>query len=264
MNQVIKWIKTLLFSPTEQSREEVKLEADKAKLPEHVALIMDGNGRWARNQGLDRSAGHRAGVNTLKEIVNLAHQLGINCITAYAFSTENWKRPEKEVNFLMNLIEDTFAREVDNFRDKNIKVNVIGSQERLPESVQEKIATITEKTKHNDGLAVNIALNYGGRLEIIEAVKKISQAVKAGTLEVEQITEAELEDRLYTGGQPDPDLFIRTGGEQRISNFLLWQLAYTELYFTETYWPDFGRENFLQALKDYKNRDRRFGGLQEE
>ncbi len=259
MKRVVTWLKNKFLSAEEDSIEGNKEELE--IVPDHVAIIMDGNGRWAEEKGLARSAGHREGVNTLKQIVQAAQQLQVEYLTVYAFSTENWKRPESEVDFLMNLFEETFEREVDSFKEENIKVNVIGYKQRLPESVQEKIDLVREETRNNDGLTVNIALDYGGRMEIVNSVKELAQQIEAGKLKAEQITEAEIEKQLYTAQQPDPDLFIRPGGERRVSNFLLWQLAYAELYFTDVYWPDFTEENFLTALQEYQTRERRFGGL---
>jgi undecaprenyl diphosphate synthase len=256
MKQLIKWIKDLFIPASEE-----QVELDEEKIPEHIAIIMDGNGRWAKERGLPRTAGHKTGVDTLREIVNLAQKLGVKYITAYAFSTENWKRPQQEVDFLMGLFEETFAKEMENFDEKNIKVNIIGYKGRLPESVRDKSKKIMEKTKGNDGLTVNIALDYGARSEIIEGIRSLAADVQREDKSPEEIEEEDFTATLYTAGQPDPDLFIRPGGERRISNFLLWQLAYTELFFTDIYWPEFDEVNLRAAIKEYQRRERRFGGL---
>jgi len=234
---------------------------DKSKLPKHVAIIMDGNGRWASKRGLPRSAGHKAGVESLRRIVQTCCELGIPILTVYAFSTENWKRPQEEVDTLMNLLTQYLRDEIAELHKKNIRVNPIGRLEYLPELARKELARAVNLTKKNNGLILNLALNYGGRAEIVDAVKLISKEVLEGTLKPEQITEATIADHLYTRNLPDPDLLIRPSGELRISNFLLWQIAYTEFWISEVLWPEFTSENFLQALLDYANRERRFGGL---
>jgi undecaprenyl diphosphate synthase len=231
------------------------------KLPKHVAIIMDGNGRWARKQGLPRIAGHREGMNTLKEIITCANELGINVVTLYAFSTENWKRPSWEVEFLMRLPEEYLKTELQPLIEKNVVIRVMGDLEQLPAVTKRAIKNALQATKDNTGMILNFALNYGGRSEILNAVKKIAERVQEGALKPEEISEDLFTRYLYTGDLPDPDLLIRPSGELRISNFLLWQLAYTELWFTTTLWPDFKKEHFLKAILDYQERERRFGGI---
>ena len=237
-----------------------KLIAGK-KLPRHVAIIMDGNGRWARKRGLPRIIGHRAGMKTLKEIVSFAHELGINILSLYAFSTENWKRPLREVDFLMRLPEEYLNKELPSLMEKNIMIRTMGDSGKLPPRTLKAITTALEATKNNTGMILNFAFNYGGRMEIIYAVKKICEKVEQGQLSLNEVTEDLLDGFLYSRGMPDPDLLIRPSGELRISNFLLWQLAYTELWFTNVLWPDFHREHFLEAMLDYQTRERRFGGI---
>ncbi len=235
------------------------IQAD--KLPRHIAVIMDGNGRWAQKKGLPRIAGHRAGVKTLKEIVDCAQGLGIGIITLYAFSTENWKRSSLEVEFLMYLPEEYLQKELPALMEKNISVQIMGELAKLPERTQKAINTALKTTQNNTGMILNFAFNYGGRLEIISAVKKICTEVCQNHLKIEDISEKMFSKYLYSNNMPDPDLLIRPSGELRISNFLLWQLAYTELWFTNILWPDFQREHFLQAILDYQARERRFGGI---
>lgn len=231
------------------------------KLPRHVAIIMDGNGRWARKQGLPRIAGHREGMNTLKEIITCANELGINVVTLYAFSTENWKRPSWEVEFLMRLPEEYLKTELQPLIEKNVVIRAMGDLEQLPTVTKRAIKNAMQATKGNTGMILNFAINYGGRTEILNAVKKIAEKVQEGALKPEEISEDLFIRYLYTGDLPDPDLLIRPSGELRISNFLLWQLAYTELWFTRTLWPDFKKEHFLKAILDYQERERRFGGI---
>ncbi|MGI6307893.1 MAG: isoprenyl transferase [Dethiobacteria bacterium] len=231
------------------------------KLPRHIAIIMDGNGRWARKRGLPRIVGHRAGMKTLREIVDYAHELGIKMLSLYAFSTENWKRPLVEVEFLMRLPEEYLQKELPLLMEKNIVIRTMGELVQLPERTQKAIKTALDATRNNTGMILNFAFNYGGRTEIIHAVKKLCEEVGHGRLKVDEITEDLFGNYLYSGGMPDPDLLIRPSGELRISNFLLWQLAYTELWFTRILWPDFQREHFLEAVLDYQIRERRFGGI---
>jgi len=236
-------------------------DIDLSNVPKHVAIIMDGNGRWAQQNGLPRVAGHRAGVKTIKDIAQEANRLGIDILTLYAFSTENWKRPEKEVKFLMGLPQEFLAKEMDELMDKNIQIKVIGFIDQLPEHTLKAVQEAEELTKNNTGLILNFALNYGSRNEILRATQLIARDILDGKLSADEIEEQTLNKYLLTNDFPDPDLLIRTSGEQRISNFLLWQLAYSELWFTSAYWPDFNQELFLQAIYDYQQRDRRFGGL---
>lgn len=232
------------------------------KLPEHVALIMDGNGRWAKQRGLPRSFGHKAGVETLREIVTYCSDIGIKILTVFAFSTENWTRPAEEVDYLINiLLVEFMKKEINELNRNNVRIKILGNIEELPPSTKKQIYESIEITKHNTGLQFNIALNYGGRNEIINAVKKIASMTLSGEIGESDIDEELLSNYLYTSGDKDPDLIIRTSGEKRISNFLLWQGAYSELYFSEVLWPDFKKENFIEAINEYEKRDRRFGGV---
>jgi undecaprenyl diphosphate synthase len=234
---------------------------DLEAVPNHVAIIMDGNGRWAKQRNMPRIAGHRAGMQTVKEITTAADDIGIKVLTLYAFSTENWKRPTEEVDFLMRLPEEWLKKELDTLIARNCKIRILGEVERLPEHTRRVVVDAEEKTSGNTGLILNIALNYGSRLEIINAIKQIASDVVAGRYSIDDIDEATVGRALLTRGLPDPDLMIRTSGEVRLSNFLLWQSAYTELWFTDVYWPDFKRENFFEAIRAYQGRGRRFGGL---
>lgn len=237
-----------------------QIQAD--RIPYHIAIIMDGNGRWAKKRSLPRVAGHRAGMKALKEVTTAADELGVKILTMYAFSTENWKRPSSEVDFLMRLPQEFLSIELENLHKKHVKVQILGDQGPLPKSTKDSLSHACEYTRNNTGLVLNIALNYGSRIEIVEAVRKIVEEAKSGRIAVEDINVSMIHDHLLTAGLPDPDLLIRTSGEVRLSNFLLWQSAYTELWFTDVFWPDFGKEDFYQAILDYQNRGRRFGGLQ--
>jgi len=228
-------------------------------LPQHIAIIMDGNRRWAKNKGLPVAFGHKEGAKTLEKIVRYANQIGIKHITVYAFSTENWKRSEEEVSTLMNLFQnylDEYSKRADS---ENIRVKIIGNRTGLSEKMIEKIDKCMERTKDNTGITFNIALNYGGRDEIINAVKNVAQKVNENQINIEDINEKVISDNLYTREQPDPDLLIRTSGEIRLSNFLLWQLAYTEFLFVDKNWPDFNEKDLDEAIKVYQNRNRKFG-----
>lgn len=229
--------------------------------PEHVAIIMDGNGRWARRRGLPRAAGHRRGVDALKTAVRYCKDEGIAMLTVYAFSTENWQRPPDEVKFLMELLKRTFLTEIDELRREGARIRLFGDRSGLRRDVLEVWDQAELSTRHNSTVHLNVAFNYGGRRELILAARALAAAVKQGDLQLQDIDESALGARLLTPDVPDPDLLIRTGGEKRISNFLLWQLAYTEFYFTETLWPDFSREHFAAAVAEYAHRTRRFGGL---
>ncbi|MBQ1769322.1 MAG: isoprenyl transferase [Turicibacter sp.] len=234
-----------------------------APLPQHIAIILDGNGRWARKRGLPRTAGHQEGAMNVREITKLCANIGIKALTVYAFSTENWKRPDEEVKFLMKLpirFFDEFAPEL---VENNIRLNVIGNIDELPKDLQQKVLEITDLTKDNTKMTLTIALNYGSQDEIKQAIKSIATDVKNGDLEVEDINETVIENYLMTSDLPPLDLMIRTSGELRISNYLLWQLAYAELYFTSIAWPDFKEEQLYEALLDYQKRNRRFGSLNE-
>ncbi|OGP32521.1 MAG: di-trans,poly-cis-decaprenylcistransferase [Deltaproteobacteria bacterium GWC2_42_11] len=232
---------------------------DRDRLPRHIAIIMDGNGRWAKMRTLNRIQGHRKGVEKAKEIVNHCSELGIEYLTLYAFSQENWSRPKAEVNALMGLLKNHLKSELKMMTENNIRFMSIGNISQLPVSVQKIISEVEEETSSNSGMQLNLALSYSGRLEIVEAVKKLAEDVMDKKIAIKDITEDMFSGYLYTGDMPDPDLLIRTSGEMRISNFLLWQAAYTELYVTETLWPDFTSTHLLEAILDYQHRERRFG-----
>ncbi|MDA8443054.1 MAG: isoprenyl transferase [Peptococcaceae bacterium] len=238
------------------------LEAlDRSKLPQHLAIIMDGNGRWARRRGMPRGLGHRAGVEALRSTVKACSNLGVKVLTVYAFSTENWKRPRDEVNILMNLLIEYLQKEVDDLHRNKVHIQAIGCIHDLPQEAQVELKRATELTCKNNGLILNLALNYGGRVEILDATRKIAALLKQGECRLEDINEEFFGRFLYTGGMPDPDLLIRTSGEMRVSNFLLWQSAYTEFYVTETLWPDFSKAQLFKALLVYQQRERRYGAL---
>ena len=230
-------------------------------IPKHIAIIMDGNRRWAKKRGLPSSMGHAEGANTLEKIADDCSDLGIKYLTVYAFSTENWKRPAAEVNFIMKLLDRYLTNEIETFQKNNVCVRFMGSRDGLPKNVQEKMDNAVQKTKDNTGIILNLAINYGGQAEILEAVKKVASEVKDGLLSIDEINIKCFENYLYTKDLPPLDLLIRTGGDSRVSNFMLWQIAYAEIWNTEIYWPDFSSEFFLQAVKDFQKRDRRFGGL---
>jgi undecaprenyl diphosphate synthase len=232
---------------------------DLQRLPKHVAIIMDGNGRWAKEQGQDRLFGHYQGVVSVRKVVEAAAEIGIQFLTLYAFSTENWDRPAEEVTGLMGLFVDTIAKEVPDLHKNNIKLHFIGNLSMLPAPAKQALVDATNQTAQNTGLTLIIALSYSSRWELVEATKQIAHRVQAGELSLEQITETTLSESLATSAFPDPELMIRTSGECRISNFLLYQLAYAELYFTETRWPEFRKEHLVTALLDYQSRERRFG-----
>ena len=241
---------------------KVTLDDLKAKpMPQHIAIIMDGNGRWAKSKGLMRVAGHRVGVQALKNTIIALDELGIGHLTVYAFSTENWKRSKDEVDALMELITEFINKEIDYLDEKGVRVNPIGDISALTPKALESISYAKEKTKHNSHIVFNVALNYGGRQEIVRAAKAICEDVKRDALQIEDIDEALFSSYLYTAGQPDPDLVIRSSGELRISNFLLWQIAYSEFWITNILWPDFKKEDLWQAVWEYQNRDRRYGGV---
>lgn len=239
--------------------QSVKDKIDITRLPKHIAIIMDGNGRWAKERGYDRIFGHQNGVTSVRETTEAAAEIGIQYLTLYAFSTENWSRPESEVLALMELLIDTIENETPTLNKNNVRLMAIGDLSRLPKSAEEKLQRCIATTSANTGLALVLALSYSSRWEITNAVKKISLQIANGEITPEDITEELVSNNLTTCSIPDPDLMIRTSGEERISNFLLWQLAYTELYFTQIHWPEFRKENFYQAIIDFQNRDRRFG-----
>lgn len=235
-----------------------------SNVPEHVAIIMDGNGRWAQNRGMPRVMGHKVGVQTVKEIVRTAPQLGIKVLTLYAFSTENWNRPPKEVQALMGLLKTYLQSELAELVKNGVRLRCLGQKERLPADVQKLLDRVILETAANQGLNLNLALNYGGRSEIILAVRELARQCAAGDLLPEEISEEMVSQHLSTAGQPDPDMVIRTGGESRLSNFLLWQSSYAELYITDILWPDFKKEDLIRAVEYYQSRQRRFGKTGEQ
>ncbi len=232
-----------------------------SNIPKHIAIIMDGNGRWAKKRGLSRNFGHREGSNTLKRIVQSCDKIGIKFLTVYAFSTENWKRPKSEVDTLMSLLLEYLKRADKELAGKNVRIRVIGNTLDLPVEIQNEIKRVVKSTEKRNGLNLVIALNYGGRDEIINVVKRISDQVSMNKVKLNSINEQLISDNLYTSDIPDPDLLIRTSGEKRLSNFLLWQSAYTEFWYTDVLWPDFNEKLLLEAIKHYQNRKRRFGGI---
>ncbi len=232
---------------------------DKSRLPAHIAIIMDGNGRWAKRRALPRFFGHKAGMEALKEIVRSCSDIGIKILTVYAFSTENWNRPTDEVSYLMNLLIEYMKREINELHSNHVKVKILGDLSPLPQSTRDEVEKAVRLTQNNTGIQFNIALNYGGRAEIINACKRIAAEFKEGKLEETQINEDLISSYLFTAGDAEPDLIIRTSGEKRLSNFLLWQSAYSELVFVEEMWPDFNSKKLEKAIIEYQNRDRRFG-----
>ena len=256
--------KGLFQKPVYSMPSKVKMDTsglDMSNIPEHIAIIMDGNGRWAKEQGKVRTFGHKVGAETLKKIVKAADALGIKAITAYAFSTENWKRPVTEVHFIMELLSRYLTSEIQEFKENNVQVRFMGSREGLPAIVNEKMDHAIEETKNDTGIILNLAINYGGQAEILHAVRSIARQVADGTLKIEDIDVPVFENNLYSKGLPSPDLMIRTGGDLRVSNFLLWQIAYAEIWTTSVYWPDFTPDMLIEAIKIYQKRERRFGGL---
>lgn len=239
-------------------------EIDKEKLPKHIAIIMDGNGRWAKKKSLNRISGHVRGVDAVREVVTACRELGIKILTLYAFSIENWKRPKEEVNALMGLLKDYLLKERGEMIQNGIRLSVIGRLEDLPRDVQEILNETMRLTQECDGMVLNLALSYGGRSEILHAVQRLLSDLRKKKIKPEEINQERFSQYLWTGGLSDPDLLIRTSGEFRISNFLLWQIAYTELYVTETLWPDFDRNELLKAIADYQSRERRFGLTSEQ
>ena len=253
-----------MFNFFKKNRLEEKIEEKKLKkIPTHVAIIMDGNGRWAKKRNMPRVKGHYEGMQTVKKITKYASKLGIQYLTLYAFSTENWARPKEEVSYLMDLPEKMFTSFMPELMENNVKVEIIGVVEKLPENTRKAVEDAIEQTKNNTGLKLIFALNYGSKDEIVTAVKRIAQGAANNEYKVEEIDEQLISDNLFTKDTPDPDLLIRTSGEQRISNFLLWQISYSEFIFTKVAWPDFVEEEFYKALLEYQSRDRRFGGLNE-
>jgi undecaprenyl diphosphate synthase len=241
-----------------------KDQIDLLKLPQHIAIIMDGNGRWAKGKGKLRVFGHRSGVQSVRDVVEGAGELGVKYITLYTFSSENWNRPKLEVSAIMELMISTIHKEINNFMKNNIKLNAIGDLEMLPEKCYAELSGAIKKTSANTGIVLTLALSYSSRREIVQAAKKIAEKVQKGELNIADIDEETFENNLYTSGMPNPELMIRTSGEYRISNYLLWQIAYAELYFTPKLWPDFRREDLFEAIIDYQKRERRFGMISEQ
>lgn len=239
--------------------KDLPADLDQTRLPQHIAVIMDGNGRWAKRRGRPRIMGHQRGVDTLKDLLRCCRDWGIPALTAYAFSTENWGRPLEEVEFLMTLFERVLRRELKEMMTENVRIRFVGDLDVLPPSLQLEISRSMEDTENNTGVQFTVATNYGGRQEIVQSCRAIAQQVKQGLLKLDDINEHLFENFLYTKGIPDPDLLIRTSGEMRLSNFLLWQLAYAEIYVTQTLWPDFDRHILHEALLNYQQRERRFG-----
>src|SRR5680860_1058996 len=233
---------------------------DKDKLPQHIAIIMDGNGRWAESRGLPRSAGHREGAKAVRRVITNCLDFNIYILTIFAFSTENWKRPKNEITYLIKLFERVLSREKANLVKNNIKINFIGRLDNLPNSLTEKMKELHESTKRNNKLILNIAINYSGRTEIVDTLKSILLKIDNKKLSIEEINENIIRDNLYTHNLPDPDLLIRTAGEMRISNFMLWQIAYTELWVTPVFWPDFDENNLIEAIINFQKRVRKYGG----
>ena len=241
-----------------------KLLIDLQRVPKHVAIIMDGNGRWAKGKGMSRIFGHKHALTAVRESIETAAEIGVEAISLYAFSTENWSRPKMEVDALMKLLIQSLKKELPTFQKNEVKVNAIGNIESLPEKAQKTLEDVRELTKNNTRITLTLALSYGSREEIVNAIKKISKKVVNKELDLEKIDENTINNHLYTFNLPDVDLMIRTSGEQRISNFLLWQMAYAELYFTDILWPDFRQEHFYDAIIEYQNRERRFGKTSEQ
>ncbi len=238
-----------------------KIQIDMERIPAHIAIIMDGNGRWAKQRKLPRTMGHRAGMKNIKMMVEESSNLGVKYLTLYAFSTENWKRSKEEVGALMDLVVEFINKEFEELHRNNVKLNSIGDISKLPEKSRAAVENAMYKTRNNTGLTLNIALNYGGRDEIIKGVKEIAKEVLEGKLQVDNIDDKIISDHLYTSGMPDPDIVIRPSGELRLSNYLLWQSAYSEFWFSNINWPDFTKEDLRRAISDFQKRDRRFGGV---
>lgn len=241
--------------------DKVNDNSKSQQMPRHIAIIMDGNGRWAKKKLMPRTVGHRAGMSSLKEVVKACDEWGIPVLTVFAFSTENWKRPHDEVSFLMRLLVEFLHKELMELHENNVRINLLGDLEPLPVDCQGLISEAIILTRNNSGLIFNIALNYGSRLELVHAARRLAELAAQGKLAPEQIDEQAISDMLFTAGLPDPDLVIRTAGEMRISNFLLWQIAYAELWVTGCLWPDFNRGELIKAINAYQQRERRFGGL---
>ncbi len=258
------------MKPKLQSSDEFVLDAgsrkllekiDMNRLPRHIAVIMDGNGRWAQRRHLPRVAGHRAGIESVRDTVEMSRWLGIEALTLYAFSKENWKRPKSEISVLMRLLREYLHKELARLDRNNIRFRVLGRMEELPSLVQKDLEDGIKETDSNTGMIFNVALNYGGRTEIVDAFRRLASKIQADGLRLEEVDESAIEKELYTSGLPDPDLLIRTSGEMRVSNFLLWQIAYAEIWVTPILWPDFRREHLLEGIIEFQKRERRYGGL---
>jgi len=244
--------------------KDIKSYIAKNKVPNHIAIIMDGNGRWAKLKGKPRVFGHKNGVTAVREVIEGCGEIGVNYLTLYAFSTENWNRPALEIKTLMSLLVSSLKKELKTLQKNNIKLNTIGNINLLPEKVKIELTEVIEKTKNNTALTLTLALSYGSRDEIVNVIRNISKKVVNNQIKIEEINENIINNHLYTFSLPDVDFMIRTSGEKRISNFLLWQLAYAEMYFSDTLWPDFRKENLFEAIIDYQNRERRFGKISEQ
>lgn len=243
---------------------ETKEKIKSKKTPRHIAIIMDGNGRWAKKHGAIRAFGHKAGIKSVRAVAEASAELGVEVVTLYTFSTENWNRPKEEVNAIMNLLAVTITKEIKTLNKNNIRLNVIGNMEELPQKCSSRLKEAIEKTKLNTNMVLNLALNYSGRWDITQATKKIAEKIESKELSSSEITQELVNDHLSTSQYPDPELLIRTSGELRISNFLLWQLAYSEIYITDKLWPDFNKEDLISAVHSYQNRERRFGKTGEQ
>ncbi|WP_238882579.1 isoprenyl transferase [Clostridium sp. YIM B02551] len=243
------------------SNKGLDIALDYDKIPKHIAIIMDGNGRWAKQKGLPRSFGHKAGTETVRKVIKECNRLGVKYLTLYAFSTENWKRPKDEVNVLMNILVEYLRKEFNELNENNVVINHIGDITGLPLECQKELISAYERTKNNTGVTMNLAINYGGRTEIVDATKKIIEEIENGILTINNLNEKMFSSYLYTKNMPDPDLIIRPSGEQRLSNFLLWQCAYSEFWYSNINWPDFNEDDLRKAIFDYQNRDRRYGGI---
>lgn len=258
-------MKFLFFKNRKKLRKEneknIVDKLDLNNIPKHIAIIMDGNGRWAKEKNLPRAMGHRAGVEIIRDIVKACNNLGVKYLTLYAFSTENWKRPKDEVNSLMKLLVEYLKNEFEELNSNNVVINSIGDISKLPKICEEELVKAYENTKNNTGLVLNLALNYGGRDELVRAFKNMHNDLNEGKIREDEIVDETISNYLYTAGMPDPDIVIRPSGEQRISNFLLWQCAYAEFWYSDIKWPDFKRENLYEAICDYQHRNRRFGAI---
>ena len=246
----------------DERNNDLSKRIDKQKLPEHIAIIMDGNGRWATKQGMPRTYGHKRGVNVLKEILKVSKNLGIKILTVYAFSTENWTRPTKEVNFLINLFSEVLKNEIEEIHEESTKIKFIGDLNPFPKTLKKIISNSETLTKNNNDFLLNVCVNYGGRQEIVKVAKELALKSSSGEINPSDINEELFNSELLTQGIKDPELLIRTSGEKRISNFLLWQLAYSEIYISDVLWPEFNEFEFLKAIIDYQSRNRRFGGIE--